>query len=99
MLNGEWKERFFHSPFTIYPLPLLLSDRFGFDDGVEASCVVVEVALVDAQEEDAVALGRELARAAYQYEVVVVVAYDGYERARRLVLHQLVSVGQGAYAC
>src|SRR5205085_10700382 len=87
------RRRVSHSP------RLLLSYRFRFNHSVVSACVVVEVAFVDAKEEHAVALGYELAACAYEDEVVVVVAYDGDESARRLVAHKLVRVGQIGYAC
>ena len=92
--KGGWHAA---SPFPFHLSRLkLLSGGFGFDNGIVSACVVVEVALVDAKEEDAVARGDELSARAYEDEFVVVVADDGDESARRVITHQLVAVGESS---
>src|SRR5215207_11029703 len=66
--------------------------RLHLDERVVAAGVVFELALVDAEEEAAVARRVELAVGADGDELVVVVADDGDERPRILVAHQLLGV-------
>src|SRR5215213_7274584 len=71
-------------------LPAAVCHRLDLDERVVAAGVVFELALVDAEEEAAVARRVELAVGADGDELVVVVADDGDERPRRLVAHQLL---------
>src|SRR5215210_5292522 len=84
------------SPRVAGPRELLTAaaarHRLDLDEGVVAAGVVFELALVDAEEEAAVARRVELAVGADGDELVVVVADDGDERPRRLVAHQLLGV-------
>src|SRR5215212_2569727 len=66
--------------------------RLDLDERVVAARVVFELALVDAEEEAAVARRVELAVGADGDELVVVVADDGDERPRVLAAHQLLRV-------
>src|SRR5690349_20321114 len=72
--------------------------RFGFDDNIVRACIGIEVALVDAEKEDADALGDEFAPRPDENKVVVVVADDGDQPARRGRAHQLIVVGDGRNA-
>src|ERR1051325_289649 len=74
---------------------LSVADGFGFDDGVVGAGVINQISPVDSEEENAVALGCKLAAAAYEDEIVVIVADDGDERAGQLVAHQLLVVWNG----
>src|SRR3954470_21030204 len=66
--------------------------RLDLDERVVAAGVVFELALVDAEEEAAVARRVELAVGADGDELVVVVADYGDQLAGRLVAHQLLRV-------
>src|SRR5215212_9733153 len=95
MMDDELRgmnERQLVSNSSFIPRSSSLLSGLCLDDHVVSAGVVTEVALVDAEEEDAVALGDELAAVADEDEVVVVVADDGDEAAGRVGAHQLLVV-------
>src|SRR6185503_19883162 len=65
----------------------------GFDHNVKRPGIVSQVSFIHAQKQLAIPLCDEIARTANENEVVVVVADNAYQSARRLVPHQLVAIG------
>ena len=75
------------------PVQLAWIRGFSFDNHLEKSGVVTQVAFVDAQEKHAVALSDKVAAAAHEDEIIVVIADNGDQTPGRLIPHQLVPVG------